>query len=116
VVTVDDVRRIALPLPRTEERLVGDRVKFYIGRIVWASLSRDETTMGFAFPKEERTALLDAEPTKFQLPVPSDMRYNWVRVRLAEIDEAELTELLVEAWSMCVPKRVAAAYFAEKGR
>ena len=44
------------------------------------------------------------------------MRYNWVRVRLAEIDEAELTELLVEAWSMCVPKRVAAAYFAEKGR
>ena len=114
--TVDDVRRIALPLPRTEERLVGDRVKFYIGRIVWASLSRDETTMGFAFPKEERTALLDAEPTKFQLPVPSDMRYNWVRVRLAEIDEAELTELLVEAWSMCVPKRVAAAYFAEKGR
>jgi len=116
VVTVDDVRRIALPLPRTEERLVGDRVKFYIGRIVWASLSRDETTMGFAFPKEERAALLDAEPTKFQLPVPSDMRYNWVRVRLAEIDEAELTELLVEAWSMCVPKRVAAAYFAEKGR
>jgi len=115
-VTVDDVRRIALPLPRTEERLVGDRVKFYIGRIVWASLSRDETTMGFAFPKEERAALLDAEPTKFQLPVPSDMRYNWVRVRLAEIDEAELTELLVEAWSMCVPKRVAAAYFAEKGR
>lgn len=114
--TVDDVRRIALPLPRTEERLVGDRVKFYIGRIVWASLSRDETTMGFAFPKEERAALLDAEPTKFQLPVPSDMRYNWVRVRLAEIDEAELTELLVEAWSMCVPKRVAAAYFAEKGR
>ncbi|TMM35944.1 MAG: MmcQ/YjbR family DNA-binding protein [Actinobacteria bacterium] len=116
MVTVDDVRRIALPLPRTEERLVGDRVKFYIGRIVWASLSRDETTMGFAFPKEERAALLDAEPTKFQLPVPSDMRYNWVRVRLAEIDEAELTELLVEAWSMCVPKRVAAAYFAEKGR
>ena len=114
--TVDDVRRIALPLPRTEERLVGDRVKFYIGRIVWASLSRDETTMGFAFPKEERAALVDAEPTKFQLPVPSDMRYNWVRVRLAEIDEAELTELLVEAWSMCVPKRVAAAYFAEKGR
>ena len=116
MVTVDDVRRIALPLPRTEERLVGDRVKFYIGRIVWASLSRDETTMGFAFPKEERAALLDAEPTKFQLPVPSDMRYNWVRVRLAEIDEAELTELLVEAWSRCVPKRVAAAYFAEKGR
>ena len=116
MVTVDDVRRIALPLPRTEERLVGDRVKFYIGRIVWASLSRDETTMGFAFPKEERAALVDAEPTKFQLPVPSDMRYNWVRVRLAEIDEAELTELLVEAWSMCVPKRVAAAYFAEKGR
>jgi len=62
MVTVDDVRRIATSLPRTEEALVRDRVKFRIGRIVYLSLSADETVLGFAFPKEERAALVAAEP------------------------------------------------------
>ena len=108
--TVDDVRRIAAPLPRTTEVLVRDQVKFRIGSIVYLALSRDETLLGFGFPKEERAALVAAEPEKFLMPIPSDERYNWVRVRLAAIDEAELRELVVEAWRMCVPKRVAAAH------
>ncbi|MFI9401829.1 MULTISPECIES: MmcQ/YjbR family DNA-binding protein [unclassified Nocardia] len=110
MVTADDVRRIAMSLPRTTEALVRDRVKYRIGRIVYLALSADETRMGFAFPKAERAALVAAEPDKFMMPRPSDERYNWVRVRLAAIDEAELTELVVEAWRMCVPKRVAAEH------
>ncbi|MEV6556350.1 MmcQ/YjbR family DNA-binding protein [Nocardia sp. NPDC051756] len=110
MVTADDVRRIAMSLPRTTEALVRDRVKYRIGRIVYLALSPDETRMGFAFPKAERVALVEAEPDKFMMPRPSDERYNWVRVRLAAIDEAELTELIVEAWRMCVPKRVAAEH------
>jgi hypothetical protein len=110
VVTADDVRRIARSLPRTEEALVRDRVKFRVGRLVYLSLSVDETLMGFAFPKEERSALIAAEPEKFLRPLRSDERYNWLRVRLAAIDEDELTELIVDAWQMCVPKRVAAAH------
>ena len=66
--------------------------------------------MGFGFPKEERAALVAAEPDKFLMPVRSDERYNWVRVRLAAIDEAEMTELVIDAWRMVVPKRVAASY------
>ncbi|MFI6167417.1 MmcQ/YjbR family DNA-binding protein [Nocardia sp. NPDC051052] len=110
MVTADDVRRIAMSLPRTTEALVRDRVKYRIGRIVYLALSADETRMGFAFPKAERVALVEAEPDKFMMPRQSDERYNWVRVRLAAIDEAELTELIVEAWRMCVPKRVAAEH------
>ncbi len=110
MVTVDDVRRFAQSLPRTTEALVHDRVKFRVGRIVYASLSRDETLLGFGFPKEERAALVAAEPDKFLMPLPADERYHWVRVRLAAIDEAELREILIEAWRMAVPKRVAAAY------
>ena len=41
---------------------------------------------------------------------PSDMRYRWVCVRLNAIDDDELREFLVDAWRMCVPKKVAAAY------
>ncbi|HKT05083.1 MAG TPA: MmcQ/YjbR family DNA-binding protein [Rugosimonospora sp.] len=111
MVTVEDARRIALPLPRTEEHLIRDRVKFRVGRIVYAAFTRDETAMGFGFPKEERDALVAAEPDKFFLPPASDLRYHWVMVRLDAIDLEELRELLYDAWRMVVPKRVAAAHF-----
>ena len=80
MVTADDVRKIALTLPRAYEALVRDRVKFRVGQIVFVSLSPDETVMGFGYPKEEREALIAAEPEKFHLPMPSDMRFNWMRV------------------------------------
>ena len=68
--------------------------------------------MGFAFPKEERDALIASEPDKFILPKQSDQRYNWVVVRLAKIDRAEMREIVLDAWRMVVPKRVAAEYAA----
>jgi hypothetical protein len=113
VVTVEDVRELALTLPRTEEALVRDRVKFRVGRIVYLAFSRDESLMGFAFPKEERQALVDAEPDKFTMPRRSDLRYNWVVVRLAAIDHREMRELVLDAWRMVVPTRVAAAHLGD---
>jgi hypothetical protein len=110
MVTIDDVRELALTLERSYEALVRDRVKFRVGRIVYLAFSRDETLMGFAFPKEERAALIASEPEKFMMPKPSDQRYHWVVVRLDAIDEAEMREIVVDAWRMVVPKRVAEAY------
>jgi hypothetical protein len=110
MVTVDDVRQVARDLPRASEVLVRDRVKFRVGRIVFLAFSRDETTMGFAFPKEERQALVASEPHKFEMPETSDLRYHWVVVKLAAIDHTELREIVVDAWRMVVPKKVAAAY------
>ena len=111
MVTIDHVRAVAAPLPRSYEVLVRDRVKFRVGRIVWLAFSRDETVMGFAFPKEERASLVASDPAKFRMPPTSDLRYNWVEVELAAIDEHEMRELVHEAWRMVVPKRVAAEYF-----
>jgi hypothetical protein len=113
MVTADDIRKVALSLPRTDEALVRDQVKFRVGRIVYVALSRDERTMGFGFPKDERAALVAAQPEKFSMPIPSDMRYNWVQVRLDAIDEAEMRELVIDAWTMVVPKRVAAEYLGD---
>jgi hypothetical protein len=109
-VTFDDARAIAATFPRSYEAVVRGRMKFRVGRIVYAAFSDDETIMGFAFPREEREVLVAAEPDKFLMPRPSDMRYRWVCVRLDAIDVDELRELLVDAWRMCVPKKVAAAY------
>jgi hypothetical protein len=110
MVTVDEVRRFAMTLPRTTEALVGGRVKFRVGRIVYVSFSRDETVMGFGFPKEERDWLIGGSPDKFMQPDRSDLRYNWVLVRMAAIDEKEMRELVLDAWRMVVPKGVAAAF------
>jgi len=109
VVTIEDVRAIAADLPRSYEVVVRGRVKFRVGRIVYLAFSRDETLLGFAFPREEREAFLRAFPDKFQRPKPADLRYNWLVVRLAEIDRKELRELVFDAWRMAVPKRLAAA-------
>ena len=115
MVTVQEVREVATKLPRTTEHLIYDRVKFRVGKIVYVAFSRDETIMGFGFPKEEREALVESEPDKFLMPRPSDMRYRWVCVRLDAIDVDELRELLVDAWRMCVPKKVSREHFAALG-
>jgi hypothetical protein len=109
-VTVADVRSFALTLPRTTEAVVRGRLKFRVGRIVYVAFSHDETVMGFAFPKDWRETLVSSEPDKFLLPSRGDLRYNWVCVRLAAIDADEMRELVLDAWAMVVPKRVAAAY------
>jgi hypothetical protein len=110
MVTVDDVRRVARALPRTTEHVIRDRVKFRVGQLVYVAFSRDETLMGFGFPKEEREWLVGTEPDKFMMPRESDLRYNWVVVRLAAIDEVEMRELVIDAWSMCVPQHLSAGY------
>jgi hypothetical protein len=109
-VTVEDVRRLALTLPRTTEHLVRDRVKFRVGRLVYCAFSRDETIMGFGFPKDERPLLVESDPAKFLMPPTGDLRYNWVCARLARLDVPEMTELVTDAWTMCVPKGVARAH------
>jgi hypothetical protein len=110
MVTIEAVRAFASGLPRTTEALVRGRVKFRVGRIVYLAFSPDETIMGFAFPKDWRVALVESDPDKFMLPRPSDLRYNWARVRLAAIDETEMRELVLDAWSIVVPKRLAETY------
>jgi hypothetical protein len=109
-VTVQDVRAVAQHLPRAYEVVVRDRVKFRVGQIVWLAFSRDETTMGFAFPKEERDALVASAPETFLLPSPGDLRYHWVDARMDALDLDEMREIVVDAWRMVVPKRVARDY------
>ena len=106
--TIDDVRALTAGLPRSYEVVVRGRVKFRVGRIVYLAFSRDEQVMGFAFPREEREALLQAYPEKFLRPEPRDLRYQWVLARLDALGEQELRELVFDAWRMVVPKRLAA--------
>jgi hypothetical protein len=112
-VTVDEVRTLVLALPRTTEALVRDTVRFRVGRLVYLAFSSDERVMGFAFPKAEREELVASEPDKFFMPATRYLRYNWVLARLDALEPSEMRELVVDAWTMVVPKRVAAAVVGE---
>ena len=107
MVTVDDIRAVVRDLPRSYEVLVRDRIKFRVGSYVYVAFSRDESTMGFAFPKEERADLVAARPEVFELPPTSDFRYHWVVARTDALDVEEMRELVLDAWRMVVPKKVA---------
>jgi hypothetical protein len=112
MITAADVRAVAMSLPRTSEHLIRDYVKFRVGKIVYASVSPDETMIGFAFPREERAAMIASRPDVFVLPRLSDQRFQWINARMAALGQDEMAELIVDAWRMVVPKRVAAAHLA----
>jgi hypothetical protein len=107
VVTVNDVRAVLARLPRSSEVLVRDRVKFRVGQIVCIAFSQDETEIGFAFPKEERAALVAARPDVSFLPRESELRFHWIEAWLDALDADEMRELVLDAWRMVVPQRVA---------
>ena len=107
---IEDVRSLGSELERSYEVYVRGRLKFRVKQIVYVAFSRDETVMEFAFPKEERAALVESEPHKFQLPSTSDMRFNWVRADLAALEPTEARELVVDAWRMVVPDKLSRAY------
>lgn len=109
MITAADVREVAMSLPRTEEHLIRDYIKFRVGKIVYASLSPDETILGVGFPKEERAALVASRPDVFLMPRVSDQRFHWINVRMAALGKDELSELVTDAWRMVVPKKVAAS-------
>jgi hypothetical protein len=103
-VTIDDVLAYTAEFERSYVAVVRGRIKLRVGQIVYVAFSRDETTMGFGFPKEERAALVASDPETFLLPGQSDMRFNWAVARMARLDPAEMHELVLDAWGMVVPK------------
>jgi hypothetical protein len=107
---IEDVRPLGTSLERSYEVYVRGRLRFRVKQIVYVAFSLDETVMGFAFPKDERAALVASEPDKFLLPPESELRFNWVEAKLAALDPIEARELVVDAWRMVVPKKLSREY------
>ncbi|MCX5193329.1 MmcQ/YjbR family DNA-binding protein [Streptomyces sp. NBC_00249] len=109
--TAQDVRKIALALPDSSEKLAWGMPTFRVGGKVFVALGDDDTTIGVKCPKEERAGLIAAEPEKFFLREGHDDNYAWLRVRLAAVeDTGELRAILADSWRQAAPKRLAAAH------
>jgi hypothetical protein len=103
VTTADAVRRVGLALPRAYEAEVRGRSKLRVKQIVFVAFSRDETLMGFGYPKTERDGLVASDPETFFLPGQTDLRYQWVCAHVDRLGDDEMRELVTDAWRMCTP-------------
>jgi hypothetical protein len=107
---IDDVRHLGSELDRSYQVYVHGRLKFRVKQLVYVAFSLDESVMGFAFPREERAALVTGDPHTFAMPSVTDLRFNWVHADLAALDPTEARELVVDAWRMVVPEKLSRAY------
>ena len=108
--SIEDLLPLGSELERSHPVHVRGRLKFRVGQIVYVAFSRDEAVMGFAFPREEREALVASDPRRFSMPSTSDLRFNWVHADLGALEPAEARELVVDAWRMVVPQKLSRAY------
>ena len=113
--TFDDVRKIALSLPETDEHAsYGGRSAFRVHKKGFVHLRDDETSLSvYVSDLGEKEALLVSDPRKFF----TEDHYNGyaaVLLRLDEVDVDELRELLVEAWRVQAPKRLRKAFEAQE--
>ncbi|MDN5768266.1 MAG: MmcQ/YjbR family DNA-binding protein [Humibacillus sp.] len=108
----DDVRRIALSLPHAGEN-PSDGFDFRVGGkgFVWSyperrpgqrRLIRTDIAVLFVGDEAEKQALLLGEPDIF-FTTPGYDGSPLVMMRLAELDEPRLTELVTDAWRMRAP-------------
>lgn len=106
----EDVRRIALALPDTAEKVAWSMPTFRVAGKMFATLPEDETSIAVRCPKEERDELVLAEPEKFWI-ADHEAQFAWVRVRLAALeDEGELRDILADSWRQAAPPRLLEAY------
>jgi hypothetical protein len=111
----DDVRRIALSLPETEEKELWNIPTFHVAGKMFVTVPDDGTSFAVRYPKHERGELIAAEPEKFWVP-PHEAHSSWVRARLAALeDEDELYDIVVDSWTQAAPPRLLESFTGPGG-
>ena len=107
--TFDDVRRIAIGLPETEEILTWETdVTFRIRKKIFAIGGDGATHASIKATPDAQADLVDRDPVTFA-PAPYVGRFGWVNVDLERIDVDELEILLRDAWRLTAPRKLAGA-------
>ncbi|SNT48634.1 MmcQ/YjbR family DNA-binding protein [Actinacidiphila glaucinigra] len=105
----EDVRRIALSLPESVEKEAWSMPTFRVAGKMYLTLPDDESSFAVRCPMHERSELIAAEPRKFWVP-PHEAGSNWVRVRLAALDDMdELRDIVADSWRQAAPPRLTEA-------
>ena len=98
-VTPGRVRELVAGLAETEESAHHGHPDFRVRKRIFATLSEREDRAALRLTHVEARALSERSPEVFRL-VSDRGPIGWVSVLLAQADEAELADLLEEAWSL----------------
>jgi hypothetical protein len=102
--TANDLRRMALTLPGTEEAPHFDRTAFRVARI-YATLAPDRRSANFKFTPEDQKFKCMLAPEAFA-PVPNAWgRQGWTTATLKNLSKDELRNALETAYAHALPKK-----------
>lgn len=100
------VRPIALDLPGCEEKSSHGCPAFYVRDKPFARIHETPGVLLLWRPSIlEREELIAAEPAKF-FTTDHYARHASVLLRLGEVDEVELRELITESWELRAPNKL----------
>jgi hypothetical protein len=109
-----DVVAAGRVLPETEEGTWFRTPCLRVRKKSFCRMKEDgETLVVRVVDLEDKDALLRSDPDVF-FTTPHYDGYPYVLVRLAAVTPAQLRELIEDAWRLSAPKRVLAAYDAER--
>lgn len=106
--TVEDLRRLSLALPGAHEVTYKGDPWFNVDKKTFALFTDGRAIM--KLDRGHQELLFEVRPQTFEKCKVATVHWAWVD--LSHLDEAELGELVVEAWSQIVPKKVSRAVLA----
>jgi hypothetical protein len=107
MMTLDQLRAIALALPGAEERETWGEITFRVRDKIYVICASEGERASVRTTMEEQAALTGSMPETFSI-APYTGRYGWTAVHLASVELAMMAELITDAWRRTAPKRLAA--------
>lgn len=107
--TGEDLRSVALNLPKAAEKPHFDRTSFRVdvskGRI-FATMPDNADTANLKLTPEQQDMLCQAEPSLFS-PVPGKWgESGWTVMQLGDVDAVTLESALTMAWKSAAPEKL----------
>ena len=104
--TWDDIRAVALSLPGAWENEWYGEPCFQVGRKGFVQGFKGRAIM--KLDRDHQELLFEARPEVFTPMNSGGMRWSWVEIE--RLDADEMVELVREAWTCIVPKKVSRAF------
>jgi hypothetical protein len=108
--TWDDIRAVARTLPGAWENDWYGEPLFQVGRKGFVQTFRGRVIM--KLERNHQELLFEARPEVFSPMTAGALRWSWVEIE--GLDAGEIAELVLEAWTQIVPKKVSRAFAAAR--
>ncbi len=112
-VTFENVRLLALVLPKAQEGTSYGTPAFKVGGKLFARLHQDGESLVVKIDPGERTMRMKVDPKTFYI-TDHYLNYPWILVRISSVDPDDLRDLLEDAWRLSAPRRLVSDYGKEQ--